>query len=137
MIKDTHKPLGKPTDEEIQFLLESGYLCRDLGRHQEAVDIFLGIAALLPDNPLPDTSIGGVLLASGRVEEAREQLEKTLRQYPDDPFTLAHLGEVSLCRKEPEQTRTYFQRAAEKDPQGPGGQMARSYLELMREVDKK
>lgn len=125
------------TQDEIQFLMESGYLCRDSGRHQQAVDIFNGVAALLPGDPTPQAAIGSVLLASGQVDEAIRQLESALKSAPNDPFTMAHLGEAFLCKKETARAKDIFEQVLAKDPQGPGGMMAKSFLAFIAEANKK
>jgi len=125
------------TQDEIQFLMESGYLCRDSGRHQQAVDIFNGVAALLPGDPIPQAAIGSVLLASGQVDEAIRQLEGALKSFPEDPFTMAHLGEALLCKKETARAKDIFEKVMANDPQGPGGVMAKSFLNFIAEANKK
>ncbi|MBN2432364.1 MAG: tetratricopeptide repeat protein [Acidobacteria bacterium] len=125
----------RPTTEEIHFLMECGYLCQELGRGQAATDIFLGVSALCPDDPLPCSAIGTSLLAMGQVNEAAEHLQKVLAAFPDDPLTLAHLGEAYLCQKNTAEARRFFKQSLEKDSTGPGAEIARGYLELMRELE--
>lgn len=134
MSNEAKKLSVKPSQDELHFLLESGYLCRDLDRHQEAADIFQGAAALLPDDPLPVAALGGVLLASGQADAAVGCLEKGLADFPGDPFLKAHLAEALLCRKELPRAEELFHQAQAADPQGPAGQMARSYLEMIKEL---
>ena len=99
MFFNARKLTVKPTLDEVQFLMESGYLASDLGRHQQASDIFLGVAALLPDDPTPVAAIGGVLLAAGQINEAVDYLEKALKSFGGDPYLMAHLAEALLFRK--------------------------------------
>ncbi len=134
MSNEAKKLSVKPSQDELHFLLESGYLCRDLGRHQEAADIFQGAAALLPEDPLPTAALGSVLLASGQVDDAVKCLEQGLANFPSSAFLQAHLAEALLCRKETVKAEGLFNQALAGDPQGPAGQMARSYLELIKEL---
>jgi len=125
----------KPTTEEIHFLMECGYLCQELGRGQAAADIFLGVSALIPDDPLPCSAIGATLLATGQVDDAVEHLKKVQALFPDDSLTLAHLGEAYLCQKKTAEARRSFEQSLEKDSTGPGAEMARGYLELISELE--
>lgn len=126
----------RPKTEEIQFLMECGYLNMEMGRHQEANDIFLGVAALCPDDPTPAAAITSVLLASGQVDDANDHIRKVMQAFPGNPLVMAHLGEVHLCRKETAAARDLFEKAREKDPAGPAGSMATAYLALLEEMDK-
>jgi tetratricopeptide (TPR) repeat protein len=137
MFIDANKLSVKPTQEEIYFLMESGYLANEMGRHQQASDIFLGVAALLPDDPTPVAAVGGVLLSAGQIEEAVGHLEKALKAFDEDPFLMAHLAEALLFHKENERAKQYFQKSVEKAPQGPAAEMAKSYLRLIAELEKR
>ena len=127
----------KPGQDEIHFLMESGYLATDLGRHQQASDIFLGVAALLPDDPTPVAAVSGVLLAAGQIDEAVRHMEKAVKGFGDDPFLLAHLGEALLYKKDNAQARKMFQASVQKAPEGPAAEMSKSYLHLIEELDKR
>lgn len=137
MFYNARKLSVKPTLDEVQFLMESGYLASDLGRHQQASDIFLGVAALLPDDPTPVAAIGGVLLAAGQINEAVDYLGKALKAFGDEPFLMAHLAEALLFKKENARAKEYFLKAVEKSPQGPAASMAKSYLQLIQELEKR
>jgi tetratricopeptide (TPR) repeat protein len=137
MFFNARKLTVKPTLDEVQFLMESGYLATDLGRHQQASDIFLGVAALLPDDPAPVAAIGGVLLAAGQINEAVDYLEKALKSFGGDPYLMAHLAEALLFRKENARAKEYFLKVVEKSPQGPAATMARPYLQLIEELEKR
>jgi len=136
MFEKSEKLPIKPSQDETQFLMECGYLCQDLGRSQEATDIFLGVSALRPDDPLPAASIGAVLLSTGQVDEAVDHLQKVLTAFPEDPLTMAHLGEAMVCRKEIEEAKTTFKKVLEKDSDGPAGDIARTYMEFVKELEK-
>jgi tetratricopeptide (TPR) repeat protein len=137
MFAKKQKLAVKPTTEEIQFLMECGYLCQELGRGQAATDIFLGVSALCPDEPLPCTAIGSALMATGQAEEAAEHLQKVLEAFPDDPMTLATLGEAYFCQKKTDDARKCFELSLAKDKTGPAADMVRGYLELIGELDKR
>lgn len=127
----------KASQDEILFLMESGYLSRDLGRSQAASDIFLGVSALVPHEPLPLAAIGTVLVAEGRYDEAVRHLEKALAVFPDDPLIEAHLGEALLYLKENARARKLFERSIQAQPKGPGAEISQSYLSFLDAVEKK
>jgi predicted Zn-dependent protease len=137
MFAKKQKLAVKPTSEEIQFLMECGYLCQELGRGQAATDIFLGVSALCPDEPLPCTAIGTALLASGQVDEAVTHLEKVLTLFPDEPLVLTHLGEAYFCQKKTDEARKFLEQSLAKDKSGPTADLARGYLEMIGELDKR
>jgi tetratricopeptide (TPR) repeat protein len=137
MFFNARKLSVKPTLDEVQFLMESGYLASDLGRHQQASDIFLGVAALQPNDPTPVAAIGGVLLAAGQINEAVDYLEKALNSFGDEPYLMAHYAEALLFRKENARAKEYFLKAMGKSPQGPAATMARSYIQLIEELEKR
>jgi tetratricopeptide (TPR) repeat protein len=61
-----------------------------------------------------------LLLADGRIEAAREQLERALAQSPDSPAVLFSLAQLAYQGKQPDEARRFLQR----------------YLELPRNVPR-
>lgn len=125
----------KPSSGELEFLLESGYLLKDLGRYAEARDVFLGVAALLPDQPLPQTALGSCLLAEGRVDEAFRHLQAVRERFPDDPMVMVQIAEVLIWKKDLAGAKTLLQQALEKDPRGPAAGAARSWLKAAGQLE--
>ncbi len=119
------------SQDEIDFLMEAGFIYRDAGKYQEARDIFRGVMALRPNSEIPQIAIGTTLFVEGKLDEAIEAYRAALEKHPESAYAYAHLGEALFMKKEFDSARENLTRAIELDPDGPFGQMARSILEVI------
>jgi tetratricopeptide (TPR) repeat protein len=119
-----------PSKDEVAFLLEAGFLLRDLRRHEEARDIFRGVCALLPKSEVPEVALGTVAFQQGDFKTAERHYRRALELNPRSAWAYAHIGEVALFEMNKEQARMHLKTAIELDPRGDHGKLARALLEF-------
>src|SRR5689334_14734666 len=107
-----------PSNEELAFVMEAGFLYRDLQKYQEACDIFKGIRALLPNNEVPEVALGTVAFQQGNFESAERHYRRALELNPRSAWAYAHLGELALFQVNKEQARAFLNTAVGLDPRG-------------------
>ncbi len=74
--------------------LRAGHVAVLRGRLDEALAAYRDAERIAPDRPLPHTSLGGVLLDLGRVDEALEELRLALELSPRDEGALLGRAEA-------------------------------------------
>ena len=120
----------EPSKAELTFLMEAGFLYRDLRKYEEARDIFKGVRALAPASEVPEVALGIVAFEQGNFESAAKHYRRALELNPRSAWACAHLGEVTLFQANKEQARVYLKTAIDLDPRGSYGQLARALLDL-------
>ena len=63
---------------EVGLLMEAGYLFLELGAPKKAMDVFQGVAALVPNNEIPLIALGHLAFAQGKFEQALKYNEDAL-----------------------------------------------------------
>jgi tetratricopeptide (TPR) repeat protein len=119
-----------PAQEELAFLMEAGFLYRDLKQHSRAREVFDGVRALAPRSEVPEVAMGTVSLEQGEFDQAEKHYRRALELNPRSAYAYAHLGELTLFRMDREGARPHLRQALELDPGGQYGKMARDLLEL-------
>jgi Flp pilus assembly protein TadD len=111
--------------EALNYL---GYSLADRGeRLDEALVLIQGALAIDPWNGAYLDSLGWVYLKLGRLNDARDPLERAAREYPKDPTVLEHLGDYYDRTGDAGRAKTYWQRALEEfreTPDEPGGKQS-------------
>ncbi len=82
----------------------------------EAISAYMRVAALLPDDPAPHTSVGSLLERSGRLLEAEASYREALRRNPNAVRAHAGLGAVLFATDRIDEARPYLLRAIELRP---------------------
>jgi len=93
-----------------------GYTLADrTDRLQEAHQLIDQALKLSPDDPFIQDSMGWVLYRMGRMQEARDYLEKAYKRRPD-PEIAAHLGEVLWKQGQEDEARRIWRVTLEQHP---------------------
>lgn len=82
---------------DVNALVESGKVLRDLGRHDDALAAFQTALAVNPDSQSALFNTGTLLAYLGRLEEAQPLFDRFLSLYPDHPdaeWLRRQLGEL-------------------------------------------
>lgn len=115
--------------DEVVMLLESGWLLMDLGRFDEARDVFTGAAALLPKSEVPHLAMGTLEFAQGRHDKALQAYRKAQAINPKSGLPRAHAGEALLFLGKVKEAEKELNAAIELDPRGDGAKLAKALLE--------
>ncbi|MDT8427499.1 MAG: tetratricopeptide repeat protein [Pseudomonadales bacterium] len=102
--------------DNARALNHLGYTLADrTDRFQEALELIERAIALEPDDPAIIDSLGWVQFKLGRLEEARENLERAYAVFPDHEVA-AHLGEVLWVMGQISEARQVWEEALENRP---------------------
>ena len=94
-----------------------GYSYADRGINgQEAVELTQRAVALKPNNGYYIDSLGWALFKVGRVDEARQTIQRAADLVKDDPVIFEHLGEIYLTQDHHEQAKDAWIRSLTLDP---------------------
>lgn len=115
--------------QEVVLLLESGYLLMDMGRFDEAREVFGGAAALLPKSEVPHLALGTLEFAQGRHDKALQAYRKAQQLAPKSALPRAHAGEALLFLNKPAEALKELKAAIDIDPDGDGARLARALLD--------
>ena len=96
-----------------------GYTLADrTDRYDEALEMIEKAFAQTPDDPAVIDSMGWVLYRLGRLQEARDYLQRAYDMTGDAEIA-AHLGEVMWAMGERSSARALWEEAAKKEPDDP------------------
>ena len=96
-----------------------GYTLADrTGRDEEALSLIEKALAQTPDDPAVIDSMGWVLFRLGRLQEARDYLQKAYDMTGDGEIG-AHLGEVMWVMGDRDAARAIWDKASEEAPDNP------------------
>jgi len=83
---------AKPDDERGRFM--KGVLLAEMGRTNEAFDLFLALTRDHPELAEPHNNIAVIYAARGDYERARDALEDAIRANPQYAVAYANLGDL-------------------------------------------
>jgi len=115
---------SSPADAQLRF--QRGVLLAQMGRTDEAIEVFTALTREFPELPEPYNNLAALRAQRGELDQARDALEGALRALPS--YSLAHenLGDVQLRLAARE-----YQRAIDADA---GNRAAHEKLERTREL---
>ncbi|MBI5480689.1 MAG: tetratricopeptide repeat protein [Deltaproteobacteria bacterium] len=94
-----------------------GYTLAEHGAElEQAQRLVVASLALRPLDGYVLDSLGWVYFRLGRLDQARDTLEKANRLAPGEPEILKHLGEVALRQRDPGRAAGLLHRALERNP---------------------
>lgn len=122
---------------EAQLLLEAGYIYMELGKFQEADDVFQGVCSLLPKNDVPRIALGHLFMSQSRIDEAIQSYKNAIKLRPESATAHAFLGEAYLFKGKTELALPTLQKAQELDTspeeEGSARRLALSLLQAHKE----
>lgn len=124
----------QPTRDDLQALLEAGFILRSAGRLDDAQTVFQGVQALSPASTVAEVALGTIEFQRGEYAKARQRYERVIEANPRDAWAYAHLGEAELFAKRDSEARAALEKAIELDSKGPNGALARRLLKLADEI---
>ncbi len=124
----------QPSLEELQTLMEAGFILRDAKRFDDARVVFQGVKALAPSSTEAEVALGAVAFHEGDFETAKKHYQRAIEANPRDAWAYAHLGEAELFSMRKEDAVRSLNKAVELDAKGSQGKMARKLLQLADEV---
>lgn len=83
---------NKPKDAQALFL--KGLILGDLGKTNDAIDVFKGLTENYPELPEPYNNLAVLYASQGRYELARNALEMAIRTHPDYATAHENLGDI-------------------------------------------
>ena len=89
--------MSDPIFERYKEALKAGHVAVLRGRPDEAIVHYREAAEIAPDRPLPHSSLGGVLLREGRLDEALDAYSRALGRAPRDEAALSGRAEALLA----------------------------------------
>lgn len=93
-----------------------GYVLADrTERYDEAYDLIMQAIGMAPNDPAIIDSLGWVQYRLGMYEQARDNLDKAYKLFPDHEVA-AHLGEVLWVMGQKAQARSVWRKALESQP---------------------
>lgn len=81
---------------DVQLLFLHGRALAALGRHNEAIDIYLNMTTLYPELPEPWNNLAAEYIKQDRLEMARDALHMALTANPQYATAQANMGQVQL-----------------------------------------
>lgn len=115
-----------------RFLADAASYSLSLGQAQTARRLFEAVCLLVPSSPVGGTGLAESQLALGEPRLAERAARGAARLVADrTPTALAYvtLARALAALGDPAQARIQLERAAEIDPEGGGGRLARAELE--------
>ena len=123
--------LTEVSKKEAQVVLEAGYLYLEMGKPEQAEEVFQGAIALLPRSDVPRMALGQVYFSQGRSEEAVAQYEEAVKLKPDSAAARAFLGEALLFSGNSDAALNALDKAIELDEEeGSAALMAKHLKEV-------
>ncbi len=83
---------GKPQDAQALFL--KGLILGDLGKTNDAIEVFKDLTGNYPELPEPYNNLAVLYASQGRYELARNALEMAIRSHPDYATAHENLGDI-------------------------------------------
>ena len=114
---------------EARVLLEAGCFLMQLGKTQEAKDIFVGASALFSQSDVPCIMLGNLYLSQAKSGLAIKEHKRALQRVPTSATALVYLGEALLFEKKTKEGSEALHKAIEMDPKGVAAQFAKELLQ--------
>ena len=104
----TVKDLLSIEDEEIDYLLQLGYIFFKEGRLDESEKIFRSLIEIVPENGYPYFGLGAIYLRKEDFDKAIEFFKRGLERDPENVSGLLNMGEALLLKGNREYAHKYL-----------------------------
>ena len=106
--------------KDLDALYKKGLILEKTGKRKEALKVMRDILKVDPDNPDALNFIGYCYAEEGKsLEEAKEMIEKALKQRPNDGYILDSMGWVYYKMGKYKEAYKWLKKALEKKPSDP------------------
>lgn len=119
--------------EELRALLEMGFLLRERGELDKALEVFDGVLALRPDLEIAHIGLANVYQVQGNNAEAEKVFRSAVERFPQSAHAHAQLGEFFHTVGRKEDALAELEKAIQIDPSGPYGEAARAVKTLVED----
>lgn len=119
----------KLSDEELRLILEGGFLLRELGKFEEAAEIFRGAAELIPESEVALVGLGTVEFQQRNFAEAHAAYQRALQIKPNSLYARVHRAEAWLFERQREQAEQELNEIIAADPDSPHSRTAQALLD--------
>ena len=99
--------------ETYKDALRRGHVAALRSRFDIAIAAYVEAAAIAPDRPLPHASIGGILLRTGRADEAADAYDRALALGPRDEAALRGRADAMIALSRPYEAAESLDRLAD------------------------
>ena len=125
-------------DSDVNAIIAAGVLMYQEGRLKEAEDLFRGAVLLNNNSALAHSTLGTVLTAAGKNDEALIELSEALRLDRTDISSYVNRGEIYLKQADFKAASEDLKKAVELDPgqTDPAANRAREIIVGMNELLK-
>ena len=123
----------KISEEEKNFLVESGFLLLELGKLEEAKNVFKGLISLFPESDLPYAGFSQVLMAGKKANEAENFLKGIISDFKNSQLLKFNLGEALLLNGKLDEAKEIFS----ENFSGNLKESAIGYLKIIENLKKK
>ncbi len=114
---------------DLQVMLEAGFILREAAKFQQAETIFRGVMELIPDSEVPKVGLGTVFLQRGDFSGAKEIYESAIELKPESLYARVHYAEAMLFAGEREKAEASLLEIIAADSDSPHSQTARALLD--------
>lgn len=99
----------KQDSEDLKLQAHIGQCLIHLQRYREALDVYFKVEVLAPENHRIRRPLAWCSFLLGKLDTAKDYLERLLAEEPDNKYDLMNLGHALWCLNEPEKaSRAYL-----------------------------
>jgi len=124
-------PIVDVSTDDVVFLMEAGYIYLNMGRFQEAREIFEGVIEMRPDSDVPRVALGNVYHAQGKFLDAGKVHRETLKDMPNSARAHAGLAECLIFQKKTDEALKELKKVMELEPDSDVSEYARTLIEAI------
>jgi predicted Zn-dependent protease len=117
------------TKQQAMLMLEAAYLWMDMTKYDNARELALGAATLMPKSEVPQIVVGTVEFNQGNFEKALQAFRRAQQLAPRASLPRAHCGETLLFMGKVNEAMKELKSALDLEPNSDGAKFAQSLIE--------